>query len=229
MLEKEAKRRGFSLAQLVGQEKGLETVFKRYMFSDIDEMYASVGYGSISTNQVLLKLIDYYKKHVEKVVIDGEVVYKPKQATKANSVIIKGYDDLLVRFSKCCSPVPGDDIVGYISRGRGITIHLATCPTIKSLEKERLVEAQWSQTSENASFNASLQVVCEDKGTVFADLTKIITNAGLPILSFNARKDKNHNVVAVFAVEIKNHEQLNQLIDKIRSYPNTLDVFRTTM
>ena len=229
MLEKEAKRRGFSLAQLVGQEKGLETVFKRYMFSDIDEMYASVGYGSISTNQVLLKLIDYYKKHVEKVVIDGEVVYKPKQATKANSVIIKGYDDLLVRFSKCCSPVPGDDIVGYISRGRGITIHLATCPTIKSLEKERLVEAQWSQTSENASFNASLQVVCEDKGTVFADLTKIITNAGLPILSFNARKDKNHNVVAVFAVEIKNHEQLNQLIDKMRSYPNTLDVFRTTM
>ncbi len=228
MLEKEARRRGFTWSQLI-EPKALETVFKRYMFNDIDEMYASVGYGSISTNQVLLKLVDYYKKHVEKVVIDGEVVYKPKQASKANSVIIKGYDDLLIRFSKCCSPVPGDKIVGYISRGRGITIHLADCPTVKQLEKERLVEAEWSQTRSNASFSASLQVLCEDKGAVFADLTKIITNQDLPILSFNAKKDKNHNIVAVFAVEIKDHKQLNQLIEKIRAYPNTLNVFRTTI
>ncbi len=228
MLEKEARRRGFTWSQLI-EPKALETVFKRYMFNDIDEMYASVGYGSISTNQVLLKLVDYYKKHVEKVVIDGEVVYKPKQTSKANSVIIKGYDDLLIRFSKCCSPVPGDKIVGYISRGRGITIHLADCPTVKQLEKERLVEAEWSQTRSNASFSASLQVLCEDKGAVFADLTKIITNQDLPILSFNAKKDKNHNIVAVFAVEIKDHKQLNQLIEKIRAYPNTLNVFRTTI
>jgi GTP pyrophosphokinase len=228
MLEKEARRRGFTWSQLI-EPKALETVFKRYMFNDIDEMYASVGYGSISTNQVLLKLIDYYKKHVEKVVIDGEVVYKPKQTSKANSVIIKGYDDLLIRFSKCCSPVPGDKIVGYISRGRGITIHLADCPTVKQLEKERLVEAEWSQTRSNASFSASLQVLCEDKGAVFADLTKIITNQDLPILSFNAKKDKNHNIVAVFSVEIKDHKQLNQLIEKIRAYPNTLNVFRTTI
>lgn len=228
MLEREAKHRGFTWAQLA-QPKALDTVFKRYMFNDTDEMFASVGYGSISTNQVLLKLIDYYKKHVEKVVIDGEVVYKPKQNGKSGSVIIKGYDDLLIRFSKCCSPVPGDKIVGYISRGRGITIHLADCPTVKQLEKERLVEAEWSQTSAGASFAASLQVLCEDKGVVFADLTKIITNQELPILSFSARKDKNHNIVAVFSVEIKDHQQLNQLIEKIRSYPNTLDVFRTTI
>jgi len=228
MLEKEAKRRGFNWSQLVSP-KALETVYRRYMFSEMDEMYASVGYGSITTNQVLIKLIDYYKKHVEKVVIDGEVVYKPKQSSKANSVIIKGYDDLLIRFSKCCSPVPGDKIVGYISRGRGITIHLADCHAVKTLEKERLVEAEWSQEVTGASFSASLQVLCEDKGVVFADLTKIITNQNLPIISFNARKDKNHNIVAVFAVEIKDHKQLNQLIDKIRAYPNTLDVFRTTI
>jgi len=228
MLEKEAKRRGFNWSQLINP-KALETVYRRYMFSEIDEMYASVGYGSLTTNQVLIKLIDYYKKHVEKVVIDGEVVYKPKQSSKANSVIIKGYDDLLIRFSKCCSPVPGDKIVGYISRGRGITIHLAECQAVKTLEKERLVEAEWSQEVTGASFSASLQVLCEDKGVVFADLTKIITNQNLPIISFNARKDKNHNIVAVFAVEIKDHKQLNQLIDKIRSYPNTLDVFRTTI
>ena len=228
MLEKEAKRRGFNWSQLVSP-KALETVYRRYMFSEMDEMYASVGYGSITTNQVLIKLIDYYKKHVEKVVIDGEVVYKPKQSSKANSVIIKGYDDLLIRFSKCCSPVPGDKIVGYISRGRGITIHLADCQAVKTLEKERLVEAEWSQEVTGVSFSASLQVLCEDKGVVFADLTKIITNQNLPIISFNARKDKNHNIVAVFAVEIKDHKQLNQLIDKIRAYPNTLDVFRTTI
>ena len=227
MLEREAKRRGFNWSQLINP-KALEAVYRRYMFSEIDEMYASVGYGSITTNQVLIKLIDYYKKHVEKVVIDGEVVYKPKQSSKANSVIIKGYDDLLVRFSKCCSPVPGDKIVGYISRGRGITIHLADCQAVKTLEKERLVEAEWSQEVTGASFSASLQVLCEDKGVVFADLTKIITNQNLPIVSFNARKDKNHNIVAVFSVEIKDHKQLNQLIEKIRAYPNTLDVYRTT-
>lgn len=228
MLEKEARRRGFTWSQLL-EQKALDTVFKRYMFNDIDEMYASVGYGSISTNQILLKLIDYYKKHVEKIVVDGEIIYKPRRASKTNSVIIKGYDDLLIRFSKCCSPVPGDKIVGYISRGRGITIHLANCPTVKQLEEERLVEAEWSQSSSNASFSACLQVLCEDKGTVFADLTKIITNQDLPILSFNAKKDKNHNIVAIFSVEIKDHQQLNQLIEKIRAYHNTLDVFRTTM
>ncbi len=223
-LEREAKRRGYNLGDLMRPE-ALKVVFDRYMFTSLDELYASVGYGTITTNQVLVKLIGYMRTHAE---IARPVSSKAKTGSDHNLVRIKGYDDLLIRFSKCCTPVPGDKIIGYISRGRGITIHRIDCPTIKTLEPERLVEAEWIAQNGNATFTAHVQVECEDKGEVFADLTKIIANEKLPLVAINARKDKNHNAVAVISVEISNHDQLNELIKKLRGYPNTINVFRTT-
>lgn len=222
MLEREAKQRGFTLSALM-TEAGVKAVRDRYLFTNEEEIYASVGYGSISAGQVLLKLISQFPKQT------GATV-KPsgKQRNKENSVIIKGFDDLLVRFSRCCAPVPGDEITGYISRGRGITLHRSDCSSLKGLEKERIVEAHWSSDNPDATFVAHIQVVAEDKGEIFATITKAVANEKLPLIAINARKDKNHNAVAVLSVEISSHEQLDSLISKLRSMPFTIDVFRTS-
>ena len=153
------------------------------MFNDADEMFAAVGYGSISLNSVMSKLIagnpqiqERYRKQQNERKHNGT-------SRRENAVVIKGMDDLLVRFAKCCSPVPGDDIVGYISRGRGVCVHRADCPSVKSMEKERIVEASWVQSEgATATFVATIEIIAEDKGDIFADITKTIVNEGLPMV-----------------------------------------------
>ena len=197
------------------------------MFATVDEMYASVGYGSVTLNQVVLKLIASNKA------LSSQV--KTKQVQRKNSsgkgqenaVIIKGVEDLLVRFSRCCSPVPGDEIVGYISRGRGVCVHRADCPAIKNMEKERLVQAIWANTDEKTTFPVSIAIIAEDKGDIFADITKTIVAEGLPLVAINARKDKKGNAVATITVEISNHDQANQLMNKLQTIPAVIKAYRT--
>lgn len=225
MLETEIKARGYSTSALMTPE-ALDSVFERYSYTNIDEMYASIGYGGVSVNQIIMKLANFTHAARPAVEEKNGNVQLPKG--RENSVIVKGYEKPLVRFSMCCSPVPGDRIVGYISHGRGITIHRADCPSIKGLEPERLIEATWANTDVNATFLATVQIVSENKGDVFADITKVISGEGLSLVSINARKDKNHNAVASVTVEISNQNQLEMLMNKLRSLPSSIDVFRTT-
>ncbi|MEG2086440.1 MAG: ACT domain-containing protein, partial [Clostridia bacterium] len=146
---------------------------------------------------------------------------------KDNAVLVKGYENPLVRFSRCCAPVPGDKIVGYISHGRGITIHRQDCPSLKGLENVRMIEAQWAQTQTGATFLATIQIVSENKGEVFTEIAKTISAEKLSLMSINARKDKNHNAIALISVEIANQTQLEMLMTKLRALPATLEVFRT--
>ena len=182
----------------------------------------------MSINQIMFKLLNI--NNVQMTTDEPEIKSRQiRKGGKGNIVEIKGYDDFLIRFSRCCSPVPGDEIVGYISRGRGVCLHRADCHTLKSLEKERLVEAHWINKSSENTFGATIQIVMEDKVGAFAEMTKIIAAEKLPILSINARKDRNKNAIAVVTVEISNHEQLNQLIIRLEALPYTIKVFRTTM
>lgn len=196
------------------------------MFSNADEMYAAVGYGSISLQQVMLKLIASNKGLTVTNVKQTNRRNKPLSG-KRNTVIVKGVEDLLVRFSRCCSPVPGDEIVGYISRGRGVCVHRADCPAIKNLEQERLVRAEWANMDVNATFPASIEVIAEDRGDIFAELTKMVANEGLPMLAINARKDKKGNAIATITVEISNHDQVYQLINKLSIIPAVISAYRT--
>ena len=132
-----------------------------------------------------------------------------------------------MRFSRCCSPVPGDEIVGYISRGRGVCVHRADCIALQNLEKERIVHAEWVNTEGSTTFPASIEIIAEDKGEIFADITKTISNEGLPIVAMNARKDKKGNAIATITVEISNHDQVGQLIVKLQSIPAVINVYRT--
>ncbi len=227
MIERDAKHRGVSAAELL-TVKGIQAVCERYMISNADEMYAAVGYGSLSLQQVMLKLIAESKGLTVTVNPAPTSSRRSKKtATRHNSVIVKGVEDLLVRFSRCCSPVPGDEIIGYISRARGVCVHRADCPAIKNLEKERLVHVAWSNMDANTTFPVSIEVRSEDKGDIFAELIKIVANEDLPLLAINARKDKKGSALATLSVEISNHDQALQLMNKIRTIPAVISVYRT--
>lgn len=226
MLERDAKHRGVAVSELLTPE-GIKAVCERYMFATVEEMFAAIGFGSISLQQVAVKLIA-----ANKGLAVTNVRQTPRRSSKTggsknNPIIVKGVEDLLVRFSRCCSPVPGDEIVGYISRGRGVCIHRADCPAIKNLEQERLVKAEWANMDAQTTFASSIEIVSEDKGDIFAEITKTVANESLPIVAINARKDRKGNAIATITVEISNHDQMSQLMNKIRAIPAVIDVYRT--
>ena len=226
MVEREIRHRGIVPSELMTAE-AIRATCDRYMFNTLDEMYAAVGYGSISLNQVVAKLIASNPSVADKIKKQQSVRKNKQTGNKDRTVIIKGVEDLLVRVSRCCSPVPGDDIVGYISRGRGVCVHRADCPAIKNMEVERIVAAEWANTDERTTFPATIEIIAEDKGDIFAEITKTIANESLPLVAINARKDKQGNAVATITVEISNHEQVNQLMNRIRTIAAVINVFRT--
>ncbi|MEG1527672.1 MAG: bifunctional (p)ppGpp synthetase/guanosine-3',5'-bis(diphosphate) 3'-pyrophosphohydrolase [Clostridia bacterium] len=224
MLEKEAKHKNLTLSQLLTDE-AVKAVCDRYMYNNLEEMYASVGYGGILVSQIMLKLISANKQLGK---IEEAVTKSKSTPSKDNAITIKGHDDLLVRFSGCCSPVPGDEIIGYISRGRGVCIHRKDCVSLKSLEQVRLIEAEWTSLSANATFSVDIQIVAESRSEIFADITKMVSAEQLPLLAINARRDKNHNAIAIITVEVTNQQQIAHLIERLKSLPSIINVFRTT-
>lgn len=228
MLEKEAKHRGISLAQLLSND-AVDEICIRYELDGLDEIFAAIGYGALSLNQVMTKLISKAGA-LTQMVVEAQNANKLSRAREKTNIEIKGHSDSAVRLSHCCSPVPGDEIVGYLSHGRGVCIHRKDCHVLKTLEIERLIEASWINPNPTSSnFAATLQIMLEDKVGVFAEIAKIIADEGLPMIAINARKDKKHNAVAVVTVEISNHNQLNMLIGRLENYPGTIKVFRTTI
>ena len=226
MIEREIKHRGINPSDLMTAE-AIQATCDRYMLADVDEMFAAVGYGSLSLNQVVIKLISSNKAVYERLKTQQNSRKNKQGGSKENSVLIKGVEDLLVRFSRCCSPVPGDEIIGYISRGRGVCVHRADCPAVKNMETERIVKAEWVNSGDKATFPVTIEIIAEDKGGVFADITKTIVNEGLSFVAINARKDRKGNAIATITVEISNHEQVNQLMNRLLAIPAVINVYRT--
>lgn len=224
MLEKEAKRRGYTMSQLF-VPSWVKYVMQRYSISSLDDLYASVGYGGFTTNQILLKLIDFFKKEDEMKHPENYVKHEDVKQS-SGGVLIRGYDDFLVRLSHCCNPVPGDEIVGYISRGRGVSVHKADCPNMRNVEKERLIEARWPDVI-NKSFIASINIVCENKSGLLAQITTVIANTKIPINAANAKTDRGNAMINV-SVEISNTTDLEMLMNRIKSIDGVIDVYRST-
>ena len=221
VLSEQIQSKNFSASQLL-TENYLKDIFEKYNFEDEDELYAAIGAGSISAGHVVGRLIALYNKdhRVEK--ISSNVV---KLKKNKEGVLIDGDSGLLVRFAGCCSPIEGDDIIGYISRGKGVTIHRHNCPNIKYLEPERLISAQW-QTRDDTSFMASLKVIAEKAENNIAKLTTLITNMKLPIRGFEA-KDVGDKFDCLISIEVKNTDELNKVISAIKTIKNVTEVYRS--
>lgn len=224
MLEAEAKNRGYVFGELLNPVS-FERVSGRLSVSTPEEMYAAVGCGAIGVNQVLLKLIDFYKKELPKPEKIAESKVK-KASENVGGVKIKGMDGLLVRFAGCCNPVPGDEIVGFISRGRGVTVHRRDCPNMKNEDPERLLEAEW--TNDSGSYSVSVKVTGSEDAPILVCVSNACTELGLTIVSVNGRIDvKNHQSIVDFTIKLNKKSDLDQLINKVKQNTCIADIYRT--
>lgn len=224
MLEAEAKNRGYVFGELLNPVS-FERVSGRLSVSTPEEMYAAVGCGAIGVNQVLLKLIDFYKKELPKPEKIAESKVK-KASENVGGVKIKGMEGLLVRFAGCCNPVPGDEIVGFVSRGRGVTVHRKDCPNMKNEDPERLLEAEW--TNDSGSYSVSVKVTGGEDAPILVCVSNACTELGLTIVSVNGRIDvKNHQSIVDFTIKLNKKGDLDQLINKVKQNTCIADIYRT--
>ncbi|MTI47783.1 RelA/SpoT family protein [Sporosalibacterium faouarense] len=231
LLEKEVKRQGYKLTEIL-KDEWMQKIADKLSFSHIDDLYAALGYGSINIPQIVNRLKEYFDDYYG--VKEKEEPVSPQQnQTKKDyspkqGVVIKGIDNVMVRFSKCCNPVPGDDIIGYITRGRGVSVHRKDCPNINDLSgHERFIDVEWDN-NKKTSYQAEIQLKGTDRAGLLTELTQLVTNADLAMTSLNARTNKEKLALINMTLEIKNIDELKNLMKKIKSIKGVIDVYRVT-
>ncbi len=233
MIEKELKKQGFTYNQLFKPE-WVELVLRKYNFSSLEDLYAGIGYGAMTTNKVLTKLKEEFKKTIKPEELEQilETIAQSKNEKKKkrvpeSGIVVKGIDNCLVRLSRCCNPVPGDEIIGYITRGRGVSVHRSDCINVKAgLEKEgRLIDVKWYSTVDVA-YKADITVMAHDRSSLLLDVTNSVTELKIPIKALNARTTKEQVTIINLTLEITNTEQLEKIIKKLRKIDSVFDVTR---
>ncbi len=228
MLEKEAKHKGFVLKDLCECKLYLKYLQGKYNHSNIDEILSLVGFGEFTTKQVLNKMIECYcqENKIEEKPVVADVKPVENKKSKNLGILIKGVAGMKIRFSHCCTPLPGDDIVGYVSRSRGVTIHRADCPNCKGFEPERIIEAEWPIDNKNEKFVATLEVLAEDRVSLLVDVAQMLTNMKVPMTSIMGQKEKSGNAIIRVSVEVADTIMLNTIISKLKGMKGVDNVVR---
>ncbi|MDE6471798.1 MAG: bifunctional (p)ppGpp synthetase/guanosine-3',5'-bis(diphosphate) 3'-pyrophosphohydrolase [Clostridia bacterium] len=215
ILEKEAKHRGYALNDLLSTESWNKFIRQKYGLNTQEEVLALVGYGELTSLQVINKMVELYKsEHVNESTALEQMTKKTTARKQNGGVVIKGQHGLKYRFSQCCSPLPGDEILGYITRNGGVAIHRADCPNCKGFEPERIIETQWS-ISEDEKFVANLVISAFDRTGLVVEIATLITNMKVAMTSISAKSEKNNLASIKVSVEVKNANMLKILMDKI--------------
>lgn len=239
MLAQYARAKGFKIANYT-KNQYLEAVLHKYGFRDWDSVLAAIGHGGLKEGQVFNKLVEAYDKENKKNLTDEQVLEAASEtqeklhiAKSKSGIVVKGIHDVAVRFSKCCNPIPGDEIVGFVTRGRGITIHRTDCVNVLNMsetDRTRLIEAEWQQpdTKEKEKYMAEIQVYANNRTGLLVDLSKIFTERKIDLRSINSRTSKQEKATISMSFEIGSKEELRSLIEKIRQVESVIDVERTT-
>lgn len=223
MLEGESKKRGFNLGELLNEESFI-FVSSKMSFNSQDEMFASIGYGAVGTNQVLVKLIDFYRKKQPTQTLEK---LPTVHSEKASSVKVKGMTGILVHFAGCCNPVPGDNVIGFISRGHGVTVHRKDCPNLKQADADRLIEVEWLDKASNV-YNAGIKVIGNTQTQILTEVASVVAELKLDIVSTNGRVDSKTGQATVdFSIRLNGKDELDRLINKLKQNSKITDVFRT--
>ena len=232
ILDKEIKKIGMLHSDLFKPE-WIQVALNRYNYNSVEDMYASIGFGGISPNKIITRLLEEYKKEHEEETIEEKiqelVTEKPsKRKSPKSGVIVKGIDNCLVKFSKCCNPVPGDDIIGYVTKGRGVSVHRKDCSNLKDLlsEEERIIEVEWYDETNKAEYNVDIEILANDRTGLLSDVVKEITNQKINIMGVNTRTSKDRIATINTTLEVQNIEQLNQVIKQIRKVDSVYEVTR---
>lgn len=243
LLSNYCKTKSINQSLLMKQEY-LDEVMRKYGFRDWESVLAAIGHGALKEGQVINKLQELYDREHRKELTNEEVLAsiaeagitpsgRPAMMKPRSGIVVRGIADLSVRFSKCCSPVPGDEIVGFVTRGRGISIHRTDCLNILDLpeiDRVRLIDAEW-QVQEDApseKYLAEIRIFANNRNGLLADISKALTEKNIDILSMNTKTNRQGLATLQTTFEIASREELNRIIEKIRGIESVLDIERAT-
>ena len=233
------KSKGIVLSSLL-KPSYMESIMRKYGFRDWDSTLAAIGHGGLKEGQVVNRLQEEYDKEHKKALTDEDILEaveaKEKvRVTKSKSgIVVKGIHDVAVRFSKCCSPIPGDEIVGFVTRGRGVSIHRTDCVNVINLsetDRVRLIDAEWQAPVSgkgNELYTADIKIFGYNRTGLLVDITKIFTERKIDVTSVNCRTSKQGMATISMAFDVPSREDLNRLIEKIRQVDSIIDIERTT-
>ena len=231
IIERELKKIGVKHDDLFKPEF-INAALNRYKYNTIDDMYASVGFGSISSGKIIARMLEEYKKvhkedDIEKTLeaLSKEKVHKEKPSQ--NGIIVKGIDNCLVKLSKCCNPVPGDEIIGYITRGRGVSVHRTDCVNTKKLLEEgnRIIDVYWSDTKKT-SYSADIEVYANDRIGLLADVVKVLGDNKCNIIAVASKTNRERIADIELTIEVENTEKLNNVLKNLRKVDSVYEVKR---
>ena len=242
MLISYCKAKGYEQGNLM-KPKYQQIVQQKYGFKDWDSLLAAVGHGGLKEGQILNRMQELYDRDHPKVLSNEEVLANVAENAQArqmlprakskNGIVVKGIHDVAVRFSKCCSPVPGDEIIGFVTRGRGISIHRTDCVNILNLpeiERARLIDAEWEGSPEEIQgekYVAEIVIYANNRSGLLADISRALTEKNIDILSMNTRTSKQGLATLSASFEVGSRDELNRVIDKIRTIESVIDIERS--
>ncbi len=217
-----------------------EKVMKKYGFRDWDSVLAAIGHGGLREGQVVNRLLEEYEKVNKKNITDDKVLeniietskdQKMKLTRSKGGIVVKGIDDVAVRFSRCCNPVPGDEIVGFVTRGRGVSIHRTDCVNVVHMneaERMRMIEAEWQgfATGSGEKYATEITIYANNRTGLLVDLSKVFTERGIDLTGINSRLSKQGTATLSVSFEISGTEELNRIIEKIRQIDSIIDIER---
>ncbi len=231
LLEKEIKKIGINYSDLLKQEF-LNAAIDRYKFNGLDDMYASIGFGTITPNKIISKMLEEYRKtHKEENLEEKiEQLAKEKQKpTKASStgVVVKGIDNCLVKLSKCCNPVPGDEIIGYITKGRGVSVHRKDCKNVNELlqEENRIIDVSW-YVDKQTSYNVEIAIFANDRDGLLSDIIQAVAVEKTKLIAVSSKVTKERIAITEITVEVENLNKLNSLLKTLRKVDSVYEVRR---
>ena len=237
LIQEYAKNAGRSLSDITKPEY-VEKALNKYGFTDWDALLSAVGHGSLKEGQVVNKLVEEYERDKKNKLKDSDIIdnIKKDQQKKSkeykigkNGIIVKGVGDVSVHLSRCCHPVPGDEIIGYITRGRGITIHRTDCSNVLNFpenERNRLIEAEWTGSEVTGTFDAKVEIFSENRVGLLAELSIIFTESDIDVKSVNVRINKKNQATTVFGFEVKGKEELRKIASRIKTIDGVIEVRR---
>ncbi len=244
LLAQYCKTKGINFSD-INRPEYQEKITRKYGFRDWESTLASIGHGGLKEGQIANKMLEYYQNDHKKAVTDEDILEnlasagsqssKEKQGRKGKSksgILIHGMSDVAVRLSKCCSPVPGDEIVGFVTRGRGVTVHRTDCVNmihLSDMERFRLLEAEWAdESAQEELFVAEIKIFCNNRTGLLVDITRILTERQIDIRSINSNTSKQGVATVALSFAIRDKEELRVIIDRIRQVEGIIDIERTT-
>ena len=234
------KMKGIPQAQVVKPEYQ-ESVLRKYGFRDWESVLAAIGHGGLKEGQVVNKMLEEYEKAKKKAVTDAKIMetvsetkeQKIRISKSKSGIVVKGIDDVAVRFSKCCNPVPGDEIVGFVTRGRGVAIHRTDCVNMLHLaesERERLIDAEWQsglKAPAGEKYTTEIKIYGNNRTGLLVDISKTLTERNIDVTAMNVRTSKQGTATITISFDISSVEELNRIIDRLRQIESVLDIERS--